>query len=74
MYSDEYGIIADLMVNGKEDENGMLMAAAPDLLEALQCLVKSYDEFRARTGRGTKPQALELLKARAAISKALGEE
>ncbi|CZY59658.1 hypothetical protein [Enterobacter hormaechei] len=57
-----------------QQANANLIAAAPDLFEALQCLVKSYDEFRTRTGRGTKPQALELLNARAAISKALGEE
>lgn len=54
--------------------NAHLIAAAPDLLKALQCLVKSYDDFRTRTGRDSKPQSPELLKAKAAIIKALGED
>lgn len=58
----------------KQEANAKLIAAAPDLLKALQCLVKSYDDFRTRTGRDSKPQSPELLKAKAAISKALGEE
>ena len=51
-----------------------LMAAAPELLEALLGLVGSYDDFRTRKGNPESPQANEIIKARAAISKALGKE
>lgn len=65
IYSDGCGVIADLMVNGKEEENGALMAAAPELLEALQGLVKIIDVA------GWEHVTVG---ARAAIAKALGEE
>lgn len=68
------GLLAELLINGSEDVNGNLIAAAPDLLEALQCLVRSYEDFRKRTVKDDRPQAYEIVKARAAISKALGEE
>ncbi|MDT8853023.1 hypothetical protein RN053_21170 [Pantoea dispersa] len=68
-YSDSLGevkslkglLIADLIVNGKEDDNGRLIAAAPELLEALQAVVAVAD-------RATD----EFDMARAAIKKALG--
>lgn len=68
------GLLAELLINGSEDDNGTLIAAAPDLLEALQCLVRSYEDFRKRTVKDDRLQAYEIVKARAAISKALGEE
>ena len=61
------GLIAELVVNGREDNNGSLIAAAPDLLEALQNMVAAY-EYVASIDNPA------LLAARAAISKALGEE
>ena len=56
------GLIAEVVVNGAEDENGALLAAAPELLEALQgaLLAQVLPEFHAE-------------KARAAIAKALGQ-
>lgn len=57
-----------------DDFNFMLLAAAPELLEALLGLVGSYDDFRTRIGKPESPQANEIIKARAAIAKALGKE
>lgn len=54
--------------------NKSLIAAAPELLEALLELVSSYDDFRTRKGKPESPQANEIIKARAAIAKALGKE
>lgn len=39
------GVIADVCVNGDEDANGRLMAASPQLLEALQRLYNWYDKI-----------------------------
>ncbi len=50
-----------------------LIAAAPDLLAALQDLIGNYDEFRIRTGRVGDTQHEVILSARAAIAKALGK-
>ncbi|MFH5159081.1 hypothetical protein [Enterobacter cloacae complex sp. 2024EL-00243] len=36
------GLLAELLINGSEDDNGALMAAAPDLLESL---LKWFTEF-----------------------------
>lgn len=61
-----------------EREDALLIAAAPDLLESLQGLVAFYpDDVRSDVRRdwGFKPELTEAVnKARAAISKALGEE
>lgn len=62
------GLIAELVVNGSEDNNGSLIAAAPDLLEALLSIVNM--EYQPKDDESDKVY----LKARAAISKALGEE
>lgn len=57
------------LIVSKEDMN--LIAAAPDLLEALQLAVKAMAEGR----NVTYPEWYGVInKARAAISKALGEE
>ncbi|EPG4896162.1 hypothetical protein NM463_002268 [Citrobacter koseri] len=62
------GLIAELVVNGQEDNNGSLIAAAPDLLEALQQLLEDvYSNNDVVLG-------YRVNKARAAISKALGED
>lgn len=62
------GLIAELVVNGHEDNNGSLIAAAPDLLEALQQLLEDvYSNNDVVLG-------YRVNKARAAISKALGED
>lgn len=71
-YSDSLGevkslkglLIADLIVNGKEDDNGRLIAAAPELLEALQDALHAYDKHGEHS---------EWDFARAAIAKALGQ-
>lgn len=65
------GLIADLVVNGDEDHNGRLIAAAPALLEALQLAQKAMAEGR----NVTYPEWYGVInKARAAIIKALGDE
>ncbi|NHA25147.1 hypothetical protein GWK88_14935 [Enterobacter roggenkampii] len=61
------GLIAELVVNGQEDNNGSLIAAAPDLLEALQELVFLYEH-----DEGCR-DLTEYKRAKAAISKALVE-
>lgn len=59
----------------KEAEaNAKLIAAAPELLEALQYLINDYDGFRERTGRTDDPQNKMILNAKSAIKKALGEK
>ncbi len=64
------GLIAELVVNGHEDDNGSLIAAAPDLFEALQNIVKE-----AKNPKGELYDLLLVIgEAQAAISKALGEE
>lgn len=62
------GVIAELIVNGDEDANGRKMAAAPELLEALQEMVGSLGVMV--TDADSCP---EIIKARAAIAKALGK-
>ncbi|EJF6782447.1 hypothetical protein M8194_001991 [Escherichia coli] len=62
------GLIAELVVNGREDNNGILIAAAPDLLEALQSIIEL--QTRGYVVLGDKYTNM----ARAAISKALGED
>lgn len=58
----------------KEAEaNARLIAAAPELLEALQNLIVSYDNFRERAGRNGDPENPLMIDARAAIAKATGE-
>ena len=65
------GLIADLVVNGDEDHNGRLIAAAPELLEALQLAQKAMAEGR----NVTYPEWYGVInKARAAITKALGKD
>lgn len=74
------GLIAELVVNGREDNNGSLIAAAPDLLEALQGYMSAVSEINEAMKDGYNVQgAMSALigweeMARAAISKALGEE
>ncbi|WP_368742965.1 hypothetical protein [Enterobacter asburiae] len=64
------GLIAELVVNGHEDNNGSLLAAAPDLLEALQNIVRE-----AKNPKGEMYDLLIVIgEAQPAISKALGEE
>lgn len=53
--------------------NAILIAAAPDLLEALQETVYRLDAWIS-TGRASELDVNAAEKARAAISKALGEE
>jgi hypothetical protein len=59
--SDQAGLIADLVINGDEDDNGRLMAAAPELLESLQEAMKFSMSEEAYN------------KCAAAMSKALGQ-
>lgn len=53
--------------------NKQIIAAAPELLEALQNLMLNYNDFRERTGRNSDPQNPLILAALAAIQKATGE-
>lgn len=50
-----------------------LIAAAPDLLLAMQAIMNNYDAFRIRSGKENEPQNIIMLNARAAIAKALGK-
>lgn len=61
------GLIAELVVNGREDNNGSLIAAVPDLLEALQQLLEDV------CSNNDSVFGYRVDEARAAISKALGE-
>lgn len=56
----------------KDDHNASLIGAAPELLEALQRLVEMHDNPERLYTVETKNRSMG--KARAAISKALGEE
>lgn len=74
------GLIAELVVNGHEDNNGSLIAAAPDLLEALQLALNAMDEmgdilnFHDLAEQSKVDELTPAFeKSRAAISKALGE-
>ncbi|MET5577913.1 hypothetical protein [Klebsiella aerogenes] len=75
VYSDEHGVIADLMVSGREDEDGNLMAAAPELLEALHELFAHYKELADSGDAGNWKLEDQPVgkKAMAAIDKALGK-
>ena len=62
--------ICDISIYDDEDEaTARLIAAAPELLEALQGLVRFTDAVRVQVGMG-KTQLERLAKARAAIAKA----
>ncbi|WFL66408.1 hypothetical protein [Pantoea sp. X85] len=65
--SDHAGLIADLVINGDEDENGMVMAAATDLLDVLQNIVTTDAEVL----KILTPEQREA--ANSAIAKALGQ-
>ena len=69
------GLLAELLINGLEDDNGIIMAAAPDLLEALQDMLSGWKYIREQHGDlyGVGWDRAQD-KAQAAISKALGEE
>ena len=67
------GLIADLVVNGEEDHNGRLIAAAPGLLEALQKL-RAYVTDVCGVDDEDCHAEHPLMSSKAAISKALGEE
>lgn len=67
----EGGLLAELLINGSEDHNGTLMAAAPELLEALQLTEKAMADGR----NVTYPEWYGVInKARSAIKKAVGKE
>lgn len=78
--SESDDVIAQLLVSGKEDEAGRLLAAAPELLEALQLIIKEL-RIRAKVrgdidDDGTVVLDIGsgvLMKANNAIAKALGQ-
>jgi len=58
----------------RDDHNATLIAAAPDLLEALQNMIGAFDNPIARRKLPSDFNSEAIQSARAAISKALGEE
>lgn len=61
-----------VMINGSDKErlcNARMLAAAPDMLAALQSLMEFWDN-----GTPVQPSALAVDEARAAIAKATGGE
>lgn len=60
-------VVAQLLVSGKEDEAGRLLAAAPELLEALQWMKMALNSGTAMD------IAIGQEKSDAAIAKALGQ-
>lgn len=71
--SSDGDLLADMVVNAEEDENGRLMAAAPELLEALKDVLLAFEEV-LMDEYSTEPEDNECcVKARAAIKKALGQ-
>lgn len=66
-------LLADMIVNGEEDENGRLIAAAPELLEALQLLMQEQSGGDKSCGHNGFTCTCPYDKARAAIAKALGQ-
>ena len=71
--SDIGGLIADLIVNGKEDANGRLIAAAPELLEALQLVMAEQSGHEKSCGHNGFTCTCPYDKAESAIAKALGQ-
>lgn len=67
-------VVAQLLVSGKEDEAGRLLAAAPELLEALQDMLSGWQYIRHTHGDlyGVGWDRAEQ-KAKGALSKALGQ-
>ena len=65
--------IADTVGDMPHDEiNAQLLAAAPELLEALQNIVGTYNDSERWT-QGDEPEPVEIQAARAAIAKATGD-
>lgn len=71
--SESDDVIAQLLVSGKEDEAGRLLAAAPELLDALQEMVAIVKKHTYP--QPDKPSSTwgRMEAAEAAISKALGQ-
>lgn len=59
-------------INGHNPANARLIAAAPELLEALQNIVGTYNDSDRWT-QGDEPEPVEIQAARAAIAKATGD-
>lgn len=81
---DDKGRLVGFSGGGNEEANARLIAAAPDLLEALEEMVATHDEPAGFDGKWGKAldEAIEIQKvkidrrldqARAAIAKARGE-
>lgn len=70
-YSSGYAPIAKVIGDkriGQQEENARLIAAAPELLVALEAIVNAWEE-----GRAFSDKMNEIGKARAAIAKAKGD-
>ena len=70
------GLLDELLIKSSEEDNGTLMAAAPDLLEALQSLFDNYKQLADSGDAGNwrledEPAGKKALHA---INKALGKE
>lgn len=67
-----HGLLAEVIVNGDEDDNGLLMSAAPDLLEALQDFMSASSGNTQSCGHDFEC-ICRFDKAKVAIAKALGK-
>ncbi|WP_414465263.1 hypothetical protein [Klebsiella michiganensis] len=73
------GLLAELLINGSEDHNGVLMASAPELLEALLGYMSAVERMNQAMKDGFNVQgAISALAgyedmAHSVINKALGK-
>lgn len=66
-------LVCKLPLGPQGEERGRLIAAAPDLMEALQGAMEALAMCQPRTDHGAACQQVAMLAGRAALAKARGE-